>query len=120
MKHDFTELYKIKGDDRHIYTAKAVQFVNHEMRHKAKEGDAYQLRTRVATYKPFRIYNEIDSKEYTLGYQYGEKIWFDSKEELEDYREGEEKLKLLMKMHKVYKLKKEIKKLEKEIADALN
>ena len=42
---------------------------------------------RVATNKPFRIYDEIGNKEYRLGYQYGEKIWFDTKEELDKYRE---------------------------------
>lgn len=118
MKHEFTELYKIKGDTRHIYSEKAVQFVNHERRYKAKDGDAMQMLYRVATDKPFRIYDEIGSKEYRLGYQYGEKTWFDTKEELEEYRDGMEKLALLKKMKKVYQLQNEVKKLKKELAAA--
>lgn len=118
MKHEFTELYKIKGDTRHIYSEKAVQFVNHEKCHKAKDGDAVQMLYRVATNKPFRIYDEIGSKEYRLGYQYGEKTWFDTKEELEEWRETMEKYALGMKMLKVYRLKKELKKLKEELAAA--
>jgi len=87
MMHDFTELYKIKGDTNHIYSEKAVQFVNHVKRHRAKNGDAFEINRRVATNKPFRIYDEVDSKEYRLGYQYGERLWFDTKEELDEYRE---------------------------------
>lgn len=88
MMHSFRELYKVKGDVNHIYSEKAVQFVNHvKYRSRAKDGEATQMLYRVGTNKPFRIYDKIGSKEYRLGYQYGEKIWFDTKEELDKYRE---------------------------------
>lgn len=118
MKHEFTELYKIKGDTRHIYSEKAVQFVNHEKCHKAKDGDAVQMLYRVATNKPFRIYDEIGSKEYRLGYQYGEKTWFDTEEELKRYREEIEENELIKKIRKMRQLENETKKLKKELAAA--
>lgn len=86
MKHSINELYKIKGKNG-LFTAEAVKFINHAPLHKAKLGDASQAIYKVAQAKPFRIYKDIDRKEFQLGYLYGEKIWFDTKEELENYRE---------------------------------
>ena len=89
--HTFKELYKIQNEGKnHIYTFEAVKdlVINNSFRTR-KAGQAYTMRRRTATPKPFRIYNSINSKDYKLGYQYGESIWFDTEEELENYRAGQ-------------------------------
>ena len=104
--HDFTELFKIVGDKSHIYSEKAVQFVNRpkKMRDR-KNGNCYNLDFRVATNKPFRIYDEIGSDKFRYGYQYGERLWFDSLEELEQFRVEEKER---MRIAKIEKAKAEI------------
>lgn len=87
MKHSITELYKIVGDNNHIYSQEAVQYINHAKSccH-AKQGDCYPMSSKIAQSKPFRIYDEIGSKVYRLAWLYGERIWFDSEKEIQDYR----------------------------------
>ena len=114
MKHDITELYKIKGDTMHTYSAEAVKFVNHAKGHKAQKGDCCSIIYKVSRGKPFRIYDKINSKEYRLGYLYGQYTWFDSAEELEQYRiEMQEQARLA----KIEKAKKEIEKNLKILAE---
>lgn len=88
MKHSIKELYKIKGDVDHIYSAEAVTFVNHARnRNVANDGDCYPMICRVNQGRPFRIYHSIGNpRDFTLGWQYGEKTWFDTQEELIAYR----------------------------------
>jgi len=87
MKHSIRELYKIKGDVNHIYSAEAVQFINHAPCGKAKTGDCYPIFSRVNRGKPFRIYHSIGNKsDFTYGWMYGEKTWFDTEEELAHHR----------------------------------
>lgn len=87
MRHDMNELFHIVGNPK-IYSAKAVEFVNQSIRaSKAQKGDAVRIHSKTNSGKPFRIYDEINSKEYRLGYQFGEKTWFDTEEELKTARE---------------------------------
>lgn len=87
MKHSIKELYKIKGDSCHIYDANAVMFINHASRHNAKDGDCFPMLFKVNNGKPFRVYHSIgNKKDFTLGWMYGEKTWFDTEEELQSYR----------------------------------
>jgi hypothetical protein len=83
MKHNINELYRIVGDDKHIYTAKAVEFVNHST--KQEIGNCYPLHHRLKS-DTFRIYDEIGSKAFRVVYQYGERAWFDTAEERAEYR----------------------------------
>ena len=115
MMHLIEELYKIKGDVTHIYSAKAVQFINHAKGHKAQEGDCYPMFSKVNSGKPFRIYHEVGAKEYTLGYLYGEKTWFDTLEELNAHRENQKIENREKKLQKIQELKAEIAKLEQEL-----
>lgn len=115
MMHSIEELYKIKGDVAHIYSAKAVQFINHAKGHKAQIGDCYPMSYKVNSGKPFRIYHSLDSKEYTLGYLYGEKTWFDSAEELKAFRESQKDVARERKLERIQELKAEIARLEKEL-----
>ena len=92
MMHEFTELYKIEGDVSHIYSAEAVEFINHTKCHKAKKGDCYPIIYRTPNGKPFRIYDKINSKEYRLGYQYGQYCWFDTEEELKNFKKTLDKM----------------------------
>lgn len=118
MLHDFTELYKIEGETKNrIYSAQAVQFINHASRNKAKDGDCYKMRTRTATNKPFRIYDSLDSNSYRLGYQYGEKIWFDAPEEVEEYRQQQKELARQRKFERIEELKREIERLQRELEE---
>lgn len=86
MKHNIDELFHIVGDPK-IYSATAVKFVNQPIPSKAQKGDAIKIHSRINTGKPFRIFDEIGSKKHRLGYLFGEKIWFDTQEELNNYRE---------------------------------
>lgn len=87
MRHDMNELFHIIGKSK-IYSAKAVEFVNQPIRSRdVHKGDAVRISSKVNRGKAFRIYDEIDSKEYRLGYQFGEKTWFDTEEELKTARE---------------------------------
>ncbi len=87
MKHSITELYKIVGKESKIFSENAVMFINHvEKWRDRKVGDCYKMSYKVAQAKPFRIYDDVDSKTYRLGWLYGEKTWFDSEEELKEYR----------------------------------
>lgn len=87
MRHDMNELFHIVGNPK-IYSAKAVEFVNQPIRaSKAQKGDAVRINRKGNSGKAFRIYDEIGSKEYRLGYQFGEKTWFDTEEELKTARE---------------------------------
>ena len=87
MKHTIRgNLYKIAGDERHIYSYEAIQHLPIVSILKVKKGEAYEMTTKTAEEKPFRIYDEIGSAEYRLGYLYGEKSYFDTAEERADYR----------------------------------
>lgn len=87
MRHDMNELFHIVGNPK-IYSKKAVEFVNQPIRRdEARKGDAVRIHSKINSGKAFRIYDEIDSKEYRLGYQFGEKTWFDTEEELKTARE---------------------------------
>lgn len=114
MMHDFTELFHIKGNDTRIFSAAAVQFVNHVPQHRAKIGDCYSLNRKVATAKPFRIFNNIDSKDFHYGYQYGERLWFDTAEELAQFRAEEQER---ARLARIEKAKKEIEKNLKILAE---
>ena len=97
MKHTLTEVYQVIGIHNKLFSEEAVKNLKHVTRYSdAEMGDAIALKTRVATAKPFRIYDAIDTKVFRYGYQYGEKIWFDTVEELEEYR-TEEKTKAMFK-----------------------
>ena len=115
MMHSIEELYKIKGDVTHIYSAKAVQFINHAKGHKAQIGDCYPMSWKTNSGKPFRIYHAVGSKEYTLGYLYGEKTWFDTLEELNAHRENQKIENRERKFQRIEELKAEIAKLEQEL-----
>jgi len=105
MKHSINELYKVVGSNR-IYSAQAVEFANRAKRlQTAKAGECYAIRYRICDNKPFRIYDEIGSKKYRLGWQYGEKTWFDSELERDAYRE---QMAAEAKAAKIQKLKDEI------------
>lgn len=88
MKHSIKELYKIKGDVDHIYSAEAVALVNHARhRNVANDGDCYPMMWKVNQGRPFRIYHSIgNNKDFTYAWPYGEKTWFDTQEELIAYR----------------------------------
>lgn len=108
MKHNMNELFHIKGDPK-IYSAKAVEFVNQpKLASKAQKGDAVRINSKTNNGKPFRIFDEIGSKEYRLGYLYGEKTWFDTQKELDDHRKKsqEERIKTSKKNELLKKLEK--------------
>ena len=70
MMHDFTELFHIKGNDTRIFSAAAVQFVNHVPQHR-------------------------------------ERLWFDTAEELAQFRAEEQER---ARLARIEKAKKEIEK----------
>jgi hypothetical protein len=86
MKHSIEELYKILGDTTHIYSKQAVQFVNQPEPSNLHRGAAYKMLYRVGTEKPFRIFDDLERQSFHYGWMYGEKTWFDSKEERDAYR----------------------------------
>lgn len=82
MKHSINELYKVKGDVMHIYSEKAIKNLDPAL--------VTPIRSKVSQPKPFRIYDEVGSKEYRYGYTCGEFAWFDTSEEREAYRKARE------------------------------
>lgn len=95
MKHSVTEIWKINGDNYHNYSAQAVehleQFTRQEKRgclRNRPKGKKYPVIYRVASNKPLRVYDNIQRTSYHLAWFYGEKIWFDSESELQEYRQS--------------------------------
>ena len=82
MKHNINELYKVKGDVMHIYSKEAIKHLD--------ASEVKPIRSKVSQPKPFRIYDEIGSKNYRLGYTCGEFAWFDTEEERTAYRKARE------------------------------
>lgn len=88
MRHDINELWKVDGDITHIYAEEAVknlEVANRSNRH--KENLRRPMLSKVNNGKPFRIWLDREHTEYKLGWLYGEKTWFDSEQEVKDYRD---------------------------------
>ena len=89
MKHNINELWKIIGDERHIFAEEAVKDIKiAEKSWKGNhDGERRPMGNKVYTNKPFRIWLNKECTEYKLGWLYGEKTWFDTEQEVKDYRD---------------------------------
>ena len=86
MKHELNELYRIKGETGKLYTAEAVKNLVHAPRYKAQKGECFAEHAMNNGGAPIKIYDKLNTKEYRLGYLYGEKTWYDTAEEVEARR----------------------------------
>ncbi len=83
MKHNVTELYKINGAK--FYTEDYIKANNIPKGKRYTGEDGWSIARYLGTGKDdFRIYTAEGVK---IAYAYGEKTWFDSREERDAYRE---------------------------------
>ena len=86
MKHTFDELYHVRNFVG-IFSEKAVEGLTRRTSWRDTLGQDWECEKVIyPSDKEFHIRDSLTSKEYRIGYSYGSKFWFDTKEELEEYR----------------------------------